>query len=65
MRPKYILWLSVAALALSWYLLDPEASRDLGGAAPEAVDRVATATPGRQMPIGPQSAPSRPPVGLN
>ncbi len=25
MRPKHILWLSVAGLAFSWYLLDPEA----------------------------------------
>jgi hypothetical protein len=65
MRPKHILWLSVAALALSWYLLDPEAGRDLGGTPPGAEDRVATATPGGQMPTGPQSAPSRPPIGLN
>jgi hypothetical protein len=29
MRPKHILWLGFLALALSWYLLDPAAQRDL------------------------------------
>jgi hypothetical protein len=25
MRPKHILWLSIAGISFSWYLLDPEA----------------------------------------
>jgi hypothetical protein len=46
MRPKYILWLTAAAIALSWYLLDPEAHRDSARTASEVAARVATAHPG-------------------
>ncbi len=38
-----MLWLGFAALALSWYLLDPEARPDLTAANADSVDQVAGA----------------------
>jgi hypothetical protein len=43
MRPKHILWFGFLVLALSWYLLDPEAHRDLTAAFSTTSDRVVNA----------------------
>lgn len=48
MRPKYILWLIVTALALSWYLLDPEARRDAARTDMAAAGRVVSSHRGRR-----------------
>ena len=42
MRPKYILWLIVAALSLFWYLLDPEARRSGTADIPTTTSTAAT-----------------------
>ena len=52
MRPKHILWLGFLALALSWYLLDPEAHRDLAADFATTVDRVVTADVKGHFPAG-------------
>ena len=44
MRPKYILWLSVAVLAVTWYLLDPEARPTFNAASAGMTDRIAGMT---------------------
>jgi hypothetical protein len=56
MRPKYVLWLTVAALFLSWYLLDPDARRsDTGqgtdaGMHPRITEHAADGQPGAHTP---------------
>jgi hypothetical protein len=47
MRPKFILWLSVAVLSLTWYLIDPEATLDGSVVDALRVDQLTAAhTPG-------------------
>jgi hypothetical protein len=52
MRPKHILWLGFLTLALSWYLLDPEAHRSSAADFPVATGRMATAGAAGPLPRG-------------
>jgi hypothetical protein len=43
MRPKHLLWLGFLTLALSWYMLDPEARRSSAADFPVATAGQTTA----------------------
>jgi hypothetical protein len=52
MRPKHILWLGFLTLALSWYMLDPEARRSSATGFPVTTAGMTTAGVAAPLPRG-------------